>query len=34
MTVAGNRQVDVEGTTIDNTTGSVTHRGSTIDLNP
>ena len=34
MTVAGNRKVDVEGTTIDNTTGSVTHRGSTIDLNP
>ena len=34
MTVAGNRQVDVEGTTTDNTTGSVIHRGSTIDLNP
>ena len=34
MTVAGNRQVDVEGTTTDNTTGAVTHRGSTIDLNP
>ena len=34
MTVAGNRKVDVEGTTTDNTTGSVTHRGSTIDLNP
>jgi len=34
MTVAGNRQVDIEGTTTDNTTGSVTHRGSTIDLNP
>ena len=34
MTVAGNRQIDIEGTTTDNTTGSVIHRGSTIDLNP
>ncbi len=34
MTVAGNRSVTVEGTTTDNTTGSVTHRGSRIDLNP
>ena len=34
MTVAGNRTVNVEGTTTDNTTGAVTHRGSTIDLNP
>tara|TARA_B100001778_G_scaffold317928_1_gene306048 strand:+ start:122 stop:1219 length:1098 start_codon:yes stop_codon:yes gene_type:complete len=34
MTVAGSRSVTVEGTTTDNTTGSVTHRGSRIDLNP
>ena len=34
MTVAGSRAVTVEGTTTDNTTGSVTHRGSRIDLNP
>ena len=34
MTVAGNRTITTEGTTTDNTTGAVTHRGSTIDLNP
>ena len=34
MNVAGNRTVIVEGSTEDNTTGSVTHRGSVIDLNP
>ena len=34
MTVAGNRTITTEGSTTDNTTGAVTHRGSTIDLNP
>ena len=34
MTVAGNRSVTVEGTTVDNTTSTVIHRGSRIDLNP
>ena len=34
MTVAGNRTVTVEGTTVDNTTSTVIHRGSRIDLNP
>ena len=34
MTVAGNRNITTEGTTIDNTTGNVTHRGARIDLNP
>ena len=34
MTVAGNRNITTDGTTTDNTTGAVTHRGSTIDLNP
>ena len=34
MTVAGNRTITTEGETIDNTTGAVTHRGDTIDLNP
>ena len=33
MTVA-NRSVTVEGTTVDNTTSTVIHRGSRIDLNP
>ena len=34
MTVAGSRSVTVEGTTVDNTTSTVIHRGSRIDLNP
>ena len=34
MTVAGNRAITTEGTTPDNTTGAVIHRGKTIDLNP
>ena len=34
MTVAGSRSVTVEGTTTDNTTGNVIHRGARIDLNP
>ena len=33
-TVAGNRTITTEAEPIDNTTGAVTHRGSTIDLNP
>ena len=34
MTVACSRSVTVEGTTTDNTTGNVIHRGARIDLNP
>ena len=32
--VAGNTLETIEGTKTSNTTGAVTHRGSTIDLNP
>ena len=34
MSVKGDRQIDVVGTTTDNTQKAVIHRGATIDLNP
>ena len=34
LLVSGNKQEDIFGSKVSNTSGAVTHRGSTIDLNP
>ena len=34
LVVQGNKKEEIAGTKESNTTGSVVHRGSTIDLNP